>query len=207
MVTPCSWYARDLEGITTRSAFNHQPLASVCSKYPMLNDQVGEWEGEKSKWRLTVKISITLWQEHLAQHRQMGSLRLIRLLRACLYQCALRERLHLQTGSCDQTCAWDAHGKAGDCSTRASGPGSLCKFTPSRRVICLLLITPPSLPHLSSFSPSTTPFSPLRKYKTSAKATKLQFCLDRLQRIMYTCLPFIFPLVLHGVIPTLEHSD
>lgn len=57
----------------------------------MLNDQVGEWEGEKSKWRLTAKISITLWQEHLAQHGQIRSLRLILILRACLYQCMLQE--------------------------------------------------------------------------------------------------------------------
>lgn len=87
MVTPCSWYARDPEGISEHSAFNHWPSASICSKYPVLNEQIGEWEGKGSKWRLTAKISITLWQEHLAQHGQIGSLRLIQLLHACLYQC------------------------------------------------------------------------------------------------------------------------
>lgn len=87
MVTPCSWYARDPEGIPVHSAFNHWPLASICSKYPVLNEQVGEWEEKKNKWRLTAKISIILWQEYLAKHRQIGSLRLIHLLHACLYQC------------------------------------------------------------------------------------------------------------------------
>lgn len=174
----------------------------------MLNDQVGEWEGEKSKWRLTAKISITLWQEHLAQHGQIRSLRLILILRACLYQCVLQEWLHLQTGSCDQTCAWDADSNTGDCSTRTSRPDLLSKLSPSRWVIYLFVFkhtTFLSSP-LFNFTFNHSFFS-LRKCRISAKATQLHFCLDRLQRIMYACLPFTFPLLLHGAIPTLQHFD
>lgn len=49
MVTPCSWYARDPEGIPVHSALNHWPLASISSKYPVLNEQIGEWEGKKEQ--------------------------------------------------------------------------------------------------------------------------------------------------------------
>lgn len=133
MVTPCSWYARDPEGIPVHSAFNHWPLASICSKYPVLNEQIGEWEGKKSKWRLTAKISIILWQEHLAQHGQIGSLRLIQLLHACLYQCVCsRSDYIFKRGAVTKP----ADSSAEDCFARISGLDFQCSLHTGGSLIC-----------------------------------------------------------------------
>jgi len=75
-------------------------------------------------------------------------------------------------------------------------------------VIYLLVFkqnTFPSSP-LFNFAFNQSFFS-LRKSKISAKATQPQLCLDRLQRIMYAHLPFTLPLLLRGLIPTLQHFD
>lgn len=85
---------------------------------------------------------------------------------------------------------------------------AFCKFFPSRWVIYSFVFkhnTFPSSP-LFNFILNHSFFS-LRKSKISAKAIQLQFCLDRLQRIMCTRLPFTFPLLLHSLIPTLQHFD